>query len=539
MAQSIAQHRGLKLPTKIGLWTLLSVWPMLFYAQPLWQNALADTPIAYLIWIPILSMAWAWWNLGTIDTDYTDDIELDLLAGGIATVVTGFLLAFGPVRWPSTFVYQHAGLLLWPFWSLSLAWIILGLGSTRYLLAPLSYLFLAWPAIFGWIATMTQNILVTWAIGALNLLAERVPWLVKGTPVGTFYVQHGTSWSGVVVAQACSGADSLLGAAILLPLILTVLKGPRYRLMIMVVFTLIGALVINWLRLFIIVASAHWIGASWTFRYVHPLLGFLLFAGLSASLVLLAGKLRLSVPNTWNRTSLPGITRSRLIVSTLLAALLFAALVPFLNLPPGYFGKPLRVSSDRLTTLMPPLPGFTKIPKYYANESSLLGPGSATQADLYITPDGAQVLAEVWSTPSAGNLASYGFRNCLLYHGESIVAQWSFGLAPGIAATAYAVTLPPESYGQKGATYLDVEWTDAIHGVFGVRYQRWSVATFPLASALWPPTIRQQSFHPALLGLDAMVAPPTVGHWPTTLLTNRTDLIHFADSLFRMDRKNA
>jgi len=520
------------LTPKIGFWAFLSVWPMIFYAQPLWQNALADTPIAYLIWIPILSMAWAWWNLGTIAQPYPDDAEANLLLGGLATLVIGLILALGPVRWPSTFVYEHAGLLLWPFWSLSLAWILFGLGATRYLLAPLAYLFLAWPPIFGAIADRTQNILVRWAITALTWLAHQVPWLITG-PTGTFYVRHGSQWAGVVIAQACSGADSLLGAAILIPLMLTILKGPWRRLAILVGTALVGALLINWVRLFIIVGAVHWVGSGWTFTYLHPILGFLLFAGLALGLTGLAGALRLRVPQAWHGQALPRIQRAQPILSGLFAAFLFLGLLPYLSLPPGYFGNPAPEPTDHLSRLMPRLAGFTRLPKYYANESSILGPGSATLADLYVSDRGAQILTEVWSTPSASNLASYGFHNCLLYHGENVQAQWSFGLAPGIAATAYAVSLPPAVYGgPAGPTYIDIEWTDAIRGSYGVRYQRWSVALFPTAPALWPPNIRQYHFQPVSLGLDAMLAPPTTGSWSAALRKNRNLLSRFASLIY-------
>lgn len=533
MAESAAipqRQRGLSV--KIGLWVLLSVWPMIFYAQPLWQNALADTPIAYLILIPILAMGWAWWNLGTITRPYPDDTEANLLLGGLAALVIGFILAVGPVRWPSTFVYQHVGLLLWPFWSLALAWILFGLGVTRYILAPLAYLFLAWPAIFGTLADRTQNLLTRWAITALTGLSHNVPWLLSGQ-VGTFYVRHGSQWIGVVVAQACSGADSLLGAAILIPLMLTVLKGPWRRMAMLVLTALVGALVINWLRLFIIVAAVHWIGGGWTFSYLHPVLGFILFAGLALGLTGLAGKLHLTIPHAWNGLALPRVQRTQQILSVVFAALLFVALLPYLSLPPGYFGNPAPVPTDQLSRLMPPLSGFIRIPKYYANESSVLGPHSATAADLYVSTRGAQILTEVWSTPSASNLASYGFRNCLLYHGENILAQWSFGLAPGIAATAYAVSLPPAIYGAPaGPTYIDIEWTDAIRGAYGVRYQRWSVALFPAAATLWPASVRHRSFRPVSLGLDAMLAPSSSGVWSRALLLNRNLLARFATLVY-------
>jgi hypothetical protein len=493
--------------------------PMAAYASPLWNNALADTPVAYMIWIPVLAMAWAAWNLTTIPAGYADDAELNALIGVPAVVIVGVLLAVAPEKWPAQSVYYEGALLLWPLWALAMTWLTFGVGVTTRVLGPFAYWLLGWPPVFTWIADRTQGILVNWSIQALNVLESRVNWIHAVYPVGNFVVQHGGTWVTVVIAQACSGADSLLGAAILLPLIFAVLKG----------------LVLNWIRLAILVAGVHWIGPTITFDYIHPVLGFLLFALLGVVLALLLTPLGLKVPGPeagliGSHLSLPG--RGRLGVGSVIGAGLFAALLPLFQMPPGYAGNPRPVSTASLTALMPRIAGFTTTRVYYANESSILGSGSATVADIYTAKTGASVLAEVWGTPSLTSLQTYGFKNCLVYHGDNITAQHSFTMPNGLVATAYEVALPPDTVGGARSTYVDVEWTSAVKDRSGtVMYLRWSVAAVPLSRLAWPHDVTAFSTGGPVSGLDALAVAPDSGTWHGLDLTYRQDLSRFAGLL--------
>lgn len=512
-------------------WGLCALLPMAAYALPLWRNALADTPIAYLIWIPFLAVAWAMWNLATIALPYPTDRELDVLLGGGITALVGAVLALAPARWAASMVFAQGGLLLWPLWALGLAWLLFGIGVTRRLVGPLAYWLLAWPPIFTAIADRTQGLLVTWAIRALDVMAGLVSWVRPGQTAGTFWVDHGGHWAGVVVAQACSGADSLLGAAILLPLMLTVWKGPRSRMGVLAALALAGALILNWVRLFVLVAAVHVIGPSWTFGVLHPMLGFLLFALLGGLLAVLAGPLGLApVPRpALPRLRLPGSRRLALAGGFSLA--LFGALWPLFRLPPGNAGNPQPVATTQLSTILPAVAGFHRTLVYRANESSILGPHSHTLAYLYQAPGGASALAEVWSAADVGTLAAYGFRNCLLYHGDHILAVRSFVLPSGLPATAYAVAMAPSQVGQPRAVYVDVEWTSAVKTPAGVRYLRWSVASFPSPPSGWPSAVRLASVGGPVSGLAAVATPPSHGNWPAALAATQHRLRQFAGVL--------
>lgn len=523
------------LPTRLApltwaLWLTVSVVPLLAYASPLWNNLLADTPIADLAWIPVISLAWAAWNIVSERVTQPEDHDLTLILGSLLAMITGLALVLAPARWPAIFVHDHAGLLLWPVWILAMTWLFWGLSFTRRILAPLLYLVLVWPPIFQGLANATQTLLVNWAVRILTLFSHTVSWIAPMHPLGTFSVLYQSHPFLVVVAQACSGADSLLGSAIILPLVWFFFRGPLPSKFIMSLAALMGALVINWIRLAIIVLAVHIIGPSFTFTYIHPALGFVLFAILSIGLMVLFRPLGLQMPALQHNASLSLPGSGRVGIAIILSATAFALLWPLFSLPQGSFGKPLPVATYNVKTFLPALASFTQHSVYYANESSVLGMGSATQADIYTQQSGAKhALVEMWSTPSANALATYGFHSCLLYHGDALAAVQSFQLRPGVIATAYAVTLPPNYVGGPRSTYVDVEWNNAVFYKGRVHYMRWSIASFPQSAPTLPNLSR--TILP-LSPIQNMVAPQSHGHWTKTTSNTRTTLIALAQRIF-------
>lgn len=521
------------------IWVAVSVVPLLAYATPLWNNLLADTPIADIIWIPIIALGWMVWNLTLGDTSAPDDAELNAIIGTLLALMVGGLLVLGPERWPAFFVYDHAGLLLWPLWILAMSWLFWGLAGTRRIIIPLIYLLLVWPPIFEGIANATQSILVGWAVGILIAFSHIVNWLTPSSPVGTFSVLYQHHPFLVVVAQACSGADSLLGSAIIIPTLWFLFKGPLRNKLWLSIIALVGALVLNWVRLAIIVFAVHAIGPDITFTYIHPVLGFVLFALLAVGIVLLLRPFHLQPPSQKSlKTQLQPPGWVRITISVAVSGLALTLLWPLFSVPRGSFGNPAPVATFNIKHFLPALSQFAKSKVYYANESSVLGPGSATQADMYTLQSGGsgQALLELWNTPSAGALATYGFTACLLYHGDNFAAVKSFQLEPGVVATAYAVTLPANTVGGPRSTYIDVEWSSAIRVHGTTQYMRWSLAAFPQSApslpALTAHTSSASSLQP-LTAIQAMSAPASRGHWSTTTVRTRTILVAIAQNVFR------
>ncbi len=510
---------------RLAVWTLVSLGPMAAYAAPLWQNILADTPIAYLIWIPLLAVFWGGQELRRGDAP-RGDAELDAILGVGLLLVTGATLVIGPAHWPYFFVMDSGGLLLWPLWLLGASWLLFGIGVTPRLLAPAVYLLLAWPPILSQVAALTQSVLVRLAIGAITGLSSFLPWL-QTQGQGTFLVGHGASAVPVLVSNACSGADSALGAAILLPVLLARLSGAFWRKVILVVAAIAGAVLLNLLRLSAIIATIHYLGASFALGVVHPSLGFVLFAVLALALLAAAGWLGLRQLALGDFP--PAAGTGRLWLALALGAGLFAVLAPLFSMHPGAPGNPLGVRSANPWGLMPRLSGFTAADRQHFNDVSILGPGGYSVAQTYVAPGGATVLAEVWLTPNLTTLESYGFRDCLLFHGEQIGATRTFAIAAGTPAVDYALSLPPGVVGGARQPYEDIEWESAVRLPGGsVRYLRYALASLPEPTGSWPASLRSAPGPQQLQGMAALAMPPAYGSWPRVLLTTQSNLRRFA-----------
>ncbi len=521
------------------LWVLVSVAPLLAYASPLWNNLLADTPIADLVWIPIIAIWWMIWNLYDVRPSGPDDAETNAIMGVFLAILVGGALTLAPGRWPAFFVFNHGGLLLWPVWILAMTWLFWGLSATRRIVIPLVYLLLVWPPIFEGIANATQSLLVKWAVAILIALSHLVNWLKPAAATGTFSVLFHHQPFLVVVAQACSGADSLLGSAIIIPALWFVLRGHWRSKLWMTLIALVSALVLNWIRLAIIVGTVHIIGPRITFTYIHPVLGFFLFALLALGVILMLRPFHLEMPSTKNlRANLAAPGWGRIVAGIATAGLTFALSVPLFSVPRGSFGNPAAVTNFNIRRFLPSLPGTTHSGIYYANESSVLGPHSATQAAMYNwgPTTAGQSMLEVWGTPSASSLAAYGFHACLLYHGDNFSAVTSFRLEPGVVATAYAVKLPPATVGGPRSTYIDIEWNTAIRTHGQTYYLRWSLAAFPATVPQRVALASDQQKPPALpplTALEAMAAPAQQGQWSPTTARARNSLVEVARHIFQ------
>ena len=181
------------------VWILGSVIPVIPYAVPLWNHALADTPYAYLIWIPVFAFLWAGYNLLQMP-NYKDDSELNGILGTLLTGLSGALLVAGMTRWSQAFVGNDAGLLIWPLWALGLAWLMFGVGTTGRLIRPLSYMMLAWPPIYTAIVNATNPVLYALSNYVVKVASHWVAWLRPIPPDGSYLVSYHGTWVQVAVS---------------------------------------------------------------------------------------------------------------------------------------------------------------------------------------------------------------------------------------------------------------------------------------------------------------------------------------------------
>jgi exosortase/archaeosortase family protein len=324
-------------------WAVLVLLPLGAYAQPLIQWALSDNPLAYLVWIPVIAMVWAVDNLRRVPS-YPDDAELNSIMGGALAVTVGFALIAGPHLWPYVFTSDQLAFLLWPLWALALAWLWFGVATTKALIAPLAYLLLAWPPVLSVVVAHTQGPLLRVDQAFLGFVARGTGgWLAITGPdiVRVLHAGHGVL---LAVATACSGTDSLLGALIVLPFVLSRAVGPFGRKVVLVVLTGVASLVLNLVRMAGLLVALHLWGEPLALGVLHPLLGPLLFAALAFGVVRIADRWSLvpvEPPPSDDVVALP--SPGRTVSGLLLACALGAGLLPALTAPGGPFPRSFRL----------------------------------------------------------------------------------------------------------------------------------------------------------------------------------------------------
>ncbi len=441
----------------VGVWILCSAVPVLPFAQPLWAYALADTPYAYLVWIPAFAFFWAAWSLLRMEPR-TDDPELSAIMGVPLMVFTGLLFLGGMTVWSGTFVGNSAGLLLWPLWALSLAWVLFGVRVTASLLRPLAYLTLGWPPFYATIVNLSNPVLENLAVHVSDGFARVVPWIQVAPGYGLYAILHQGRWIPVEISTVCSGSDSFLAMLILLPIILVLFEGTLPRKLILVAVAAVMAVAMNLARLLLLMMSAHWAGSRFTFGILHPVLGIVLFIAALVLLMLIGRPLGLRGKTVRElRINLrPGLLRA--FFAGVGTVALTVMLWPIYQWGAGSFGTPVPVTTDNLAALMPNIPGYSRSSLGLFNDSSILGPGSFCQAFSYNSSQGQYIMAEEWWTHNLSALQTYGVNNCLLFHGFKVLGTQQFAVRPGVNAQAFAILLPPAQLHGVRDAYYDVSY---------------------------------------------------------------------------------
>ncbi|MDA8346069.1 MAG: archaeosortase/exosortase family protein [Thermaerobacter sp.] len=509
----------------IALWLLVAIAPLIPYALPLAQQALSDTPLAYLVWIPPIGFAWAVWVLRE-HPDYNNDLETNLILGSGLVGIVGLILVAGPSMWPYSFVGQEMGLVLWPLWALGTAWLVFGVTVTPRIAAPLIYLVFAWPPPLTWLITRVQGLLTTTALAATHLGAGALPWIAARSS-GTFLVQHGSAMVPVIINSACSGADSVLAVAIVLPVLLAQFAGRWQAKAALVALGAVLALVLNLLRLGLLILALHLWGSYLAFDVLHPVLGFVLFALLVVLLLRVTIALGLSPHDTAKPfAALRGPSLATVVVAVIAALVVTFSLLPLIYARNELPGTSVPVKSTNLARIAPQLPGFRRVLIGRFDDASVLGSGSSSIAYAYSTPQGAYVLAQIYETPNLGALESYTYGNCVAYHGDRTVATLPFLVGSGKVAKEYGVFLPPAKVGGTGAPVADAEWTLSVKSGGETIFLRVALSAPAEPAEYWKASYFGSYRRP--LGLLALASAPAQGAMPAGLGTSAQVLRQFA-----------
>ncbi len=447
----------------ITFWVVGTALPFGPFLTSMVKAALADTPYAYLMWIPIFSFAWAALSLRHVPS-YSDDRELNAIVGVFITVTSGIFLYYGSYHWAFRYVANGDALLLWPLWGLGLAWLFFGVGVTRFLWKPLAYLMLCWTPLYTEVVRWTNPRLETMDNALMRGLFDHFSWVRLGSTYGSYDVFGHSKWSLLIVSSPCSGADSFLAMVVWLPVLLVAFKATWQQRTLLIVLGAVMAICLNWMRLIGLVAATHWFGPGITFGWIHPVLGAVLFAVALTMLLLIGHRLGLkpkSPQKDQQHLKTPGVMRSGF--GALSIATLTGLLLPLYLPDSGTVVTPIPTKTEQISRLMPAnMPGYQRQVLLRQNESSLFGAGSYGEAYSYMSRDGYALLAEEFRSYQLSALQSYGVDHCLLFHGNTILASRQYSLRRGITADAFIISLPVVGKAGRPSLYVDLSYIYAV-----------------------------------------------------------------------------
>ena len=322
---------------RVLLWLVTSIVPVIPFLIPLFRQAFADTPIAYLIWIPIVAFGWSIRKLSYTEENTKKTNDRYRWMGIFLSIGTALIWMVGAFYFGNFFFQFTFGLLLWGLWSISSALVYWGGEAVSAITFPMLYLTLGWPPIYMTLIDWVNPILSNLALRLLLSFTTLETWIqFKGTDIFSVVSRIGKPVL-ISVTYGCSGSDSVLTILVLFPVLFLLMRGNALLKIGLLIAGCLAVFILNIIRIFLIIFALHWIGYDFAFYVVHPLLGTVFFVMVIFIIALfgLRAPLTTAPPNPAKMSVLPSHWFSRLLIAT--SILVTIVLIPFywhLNLIP-------------------------------------------------------------------------------------------------------------------------------------------------------------------------------------------------------------
>lgn len=535
------------------------------------QNLGADTPLAYLGLVPVISVILAGLVAGRRRREPDiHDRQLDYIIGLPLVAIALAMMIILPVRMSSLFWTWRLDLLSLPMFVAGSISILFGVRALWRFRVPILFLMLAWP--------LPYTVLIgRWLSGFTSLTADAVGGALRFVPVADpvpggdgslFSVAHGSSGFIVSIASACAGVNGMVGFLLVGGAFATLARGRRLPKTAWLVCGMLLLWVLNLGRIVLILA----IGSRWGERVAiegfHPFVG--LFAFNVGVLAMIIAARRFGIRFAWpaRRTAAtsatpatepepddPGPTRERaaahpprrssavpraafaLVVVLIAGSLLGVAnaglkdydLVaddlgaPRLN---GFSGDPARVSG-----------WFSARTGEYPWAKRYFGDGSTWRRFTYVwnarTPSAtpyrsnAPIFVDVISTSNLRTFSQYGLEACYRFHGYRISDTRTVDLGGGVTGTTVSYFDP-----ERLADWTSVYWHWPVRTPGGVRYERVVVMMIDtLDASLTAPPLAPSLARRLGVGLSNALRGGTTARLTEKLIRTRNFVIGFGQSI--------
>lgn len=453
--------------------------------ETLLESMQLDTPLAHLSLVPLISVALAY---GVRQRQAGPDIadrQLDWIVGTPLIGVALFMNLYLPSELSWEFWVWRVDLLSLSLFVAGTVTLLFGIRSTWKYRIPILFLILAWPypyavALDRWLGAFTGL-----TIDALRAVLVAFPLAQKvASSESLFEVLHEGSPIRMSVANACSGANGLVGFLLVGTAFMFVIDGSRRR---KAAWLGTGALLV-WCFNLVRIMAIFWTAGRWGEEVAidgfHPYVGLVVFNISVALMMLVMPRFGLR----FRRTRGVGAARpSRLSLAGRPAVAAVGVAVAALSL--GMVNADLR-EYDRVATSLgaPRLAEFADSlerpdgwrvretnrydwsERFFGSDSEWtrysysLDPtytlGRSVEASIPIT-------ADVITTSNRGSLSSYGVEQCYSFHGHEISEISDIDLGSGLSGGMLTWTNV-----KKDLSWITLYWHWPVVNGDSTRYER-------------------------------------------------------------------
>lgn len=449
-----------------------------------------DTPLAYLPLLPLFCI-----GIGVVTarryeygTRPIRDRQIDLLVGVPMVGVALLLITLAPVIASTYYWTDRADVLSLALFAAGAT--IAGYGVTWFWRLKASFIFLVlmWPALY---LHLLAGVMQRFTDATNAALAQIVHWLPLGVRLGgqsglLIVSQPHAAPLQVAVGSACSGANSVLGFALIGGAVLTTMRGGRLRASLWWVAGLALAFGLNIARLVSILALASVGHPEFALGGYHAVIGLVLF-GIAVTLMLfvlpwfgLRSKEAPTASGSSTQHPAPGAARLRrrvvVVVAVLavtgLTALADQALQPYAAFEDGSGSptvKPFTLAAAPPGWTVSELTRYPWVTQYFGDKSTWYrymvtrpGGGGVAFADMVLTDD-------------KGSLDTYNLQNCFLFHNYDIRTSQRVDLGNGVYGLLLNYSDPATH-----TRWATVSWAWPVVNKGDTYYERIALTASPL-----------------------------------------------------------
>jgi len=241
-----------------------------------------ETPLAYLPLLPIfcIGIAVITANRYAHAPKPIMDRQIDFLVGIPLVIVALLLITLAPVIASTYYWTDRADVVSMAMFAAGATIIAYGITWFWRLKAAFLFLLLMWPALYLHLMAGVMQSFSNWTNAMMAQVVHHLPLGASlGSNAGDVIInQANGSPLTISIGSACSGADTVLGFALVGGAVLTVLGGGKGRKLLWWVAGMVLAFALNILRLTSIIALAHAGHPSFALGGYHAVIGLVLFA---------------------------------------------------------------------------------------------------------------------------------------------------------------------------------------------------------------------------------------------------------------------